>query len=295
MRAPKYSLVQVEVTTRCNAACVYCGHVSDDVGTKDMSVERFQAVLRPFAPATAMVHLQGVGEPFLHDHLLDIVEWSKSLGLAVTTTTNLSILELDVIERLDCLYVSLDPVTDEGTDNRVGLSRLTVIDNLERVMLQDRRPDVYIAAVLDDASVAHLPELLYLARSISVVGVVLSPVFDPTTGTTRMSNESRQAAVQSVSRHGFPGVHSAALSPRPDSDCGWLEDKLYFDVNGSLRPCCIRTSVHDTAFDVTVGSNGGLCLSSRAEEFRRALSRGQPDDVCVRCLSNGTARLWETQ
>jgi len=65
--------VWLEVTNRCNARCIYCGHHYSDFG-EDMDTDLYKKI-----KSDALDHLQGVelygyGEPFLASHFDDFFE-----------------------------------------------------------------------------------------------------------------------------------------------------------------------------------------------------------------------------
>ncbi len=73
--------IQVEVTTRCNAACVYCPRTAYGQGweERDLPLETFRK-LAPFLPKVKHVHLQGWGEPLLHPGFFDMAAAAKAAG-----------------------------------------------------------------------------------------------------------------------------------------------------------------------------------------------------------------------
>ncbi len=65
--APHLDLLQVEISSRCTAACSYCPHslFADVWQSKPMDFALFEK-LTPVLPVTGMIYLQGWGEPFTH-------------------------------------------------------------------------------------------------------------------------------------------------------------------------------------------------------------------------------------
>ncbi|MDQ7785248.1 MAG: hypothetical protein RDU20_20350, partial [Desulfomonilaceae bacterium] len=71
---PRLDWIQVEVTSHCNAECVYCPHAVSKRSRHQthMSMDTFEKLL-PFFRRTAHVHLQGWGEPLLHPRFFEMV------------------------------------------------------------------------------------------------------------------------------------------------------------------------------------------------------------------------------
>ena len=75
---PVFSWIQIEVTTKCNASCVYCPHylcrsnwIKRDV---PFDVMKF---IEPALPTTGLVYLQGWGEPLLYPDLWKMIDFLK--------------------------------------------------------------------------------------------------------------------------------------------------------------------------------------------------------------------------
>lgn len=102
------SVVQIEVTTKCNLDCFYCaGRLMPQA---DMSLEVLSAVLDKVGEPTT-VQLQGEGEPLLHPDFWHMVAMTKQRGHRVGTLTNGTV-PID-ISQLDWLEVSMDTLDEE--------------------------------------------------------------------------------------------------------------------------------------------------------------------------------------
>lgn len=88
-RRPRWDWVQVEVTTRCDAACVYCPRTACGDGWRnaDMPMALFRRVLTA-CRGTRHLHLQGWGEPLLHPRYPDMLSEAVAAGYVVGLTTN---------------------------------------------------------------------------------------------------------------------------------------------------------------------------------------------------------------
>jgi len=71
---PWLDWMQIEVTSRCNAACIYCPRTvyGPRWKNRDLSPDTFEKLL-PVLSKTKMVHLQGWGEPLLYGAILALL------------------------------------------------------------------------------------------------------------------------------------------------------------------------------------------------------------------------------
>lgn len=88
-RRPRWEWVQVEVTTRCDAACVYCPRTACGAGWRDadMPIALFRRVLAACRGARHL-HLQGWGEPLLHPRYPDMLAEAVAAGYVVGLTSS---------------------------------------------------------------------------------------------------------------------------------------------------------------------------------------------------------------
>jgi MoaA/NifB/PqqE/SkfB family radical SAM enzyme len=89
-------LLKLELSSRCNAACVYCGH---SAGGDDMPWDMFVECVDAF-PDTTELQLNFYGEPLLSPFFVDAVEYGQSAGKQVTFFTNASLLEGELARRI---------------------------------------------------------------------------------------------------------------------------------------------------------------------------------------------------
>jgi MoaA/NifB/PqqE/SkfB family radical SAM enzyme len=118
--------IQVEVTSRCNAACWYCPRTCYEQQwlNRTMSMDTFKLVV-PALSKTALTYLQGWGEPLLHPDLAAMVRLAKRAGCTVGTTTNGMLLDETGCHRLmdaglDILAFSLAGTTSACNDTARG-------------------------------------------------------------------------------------------------------------------------------------------------------------------------------
>jgi MoaA/NifB/PqqE/SkfB family radical SAM enzyme len=181
--SPELDWIQVEVTSRCNAACIYCPQPLLHKKV-DMSFELFKHIL-PFIRYTDLVYLQGWGEPLLNPDLFSMLQACKEKNKKVGFTTNGMLLSEENIIRLvdletDIISVSLAGTTS-ATHNRIrkGTDFDKIIENLARLQ-QIRaakgslRPVLHLAYIMLASNFDELRNVVELAKRLEVEQIVCS-------------------------------------------------------------------------------------------------------------------------
>ncbi len=126
--------LQLEVTSSCNLACAMClvsyrPRIGKAAGA--LSPELFRRVVDG-TPGLTRLTLQGLGEPLLQPHLLEMVEYARARDIEVGFNSNGMLLTRHRAQRLvalglDWLHVSLDgasAATYEGIRSGADFERV---------------------------------------------------------------------------------------------------------------------------------------------------------------------------
>jgi len=293
----RLTYVQIEITTRCNAACTYCDNsrrVSKHF-VEDMAPKLFGKLLDKIGGVAPLVHLQGVGEPFLHPQLPAILHACKSRSFATSTTTNGSIKNTEVLSLIDTLYVSLDSVNSWPEHQRIGIQPERTVDWLEWLEGQMRRPKVFVNTVISGKNLPQLRELLMFVgkKNNLIEGIILSPLLDFTATKPSLDPPTRRELAKVLADYTDLNINANFLMPSSGKNCGWPTDKLYFDVNGWVRTCCIRTSCQDVFFG-NIFQHGirNVINDPALTALAKRHSIGRYDSICKKCMANGNYAIW---
>jgi MoaA/NifB/PqqE/SkfB family radical SAM enzyme len=259
---PKWDWIQVEVTTHCNAACIYCPRTVFRESWQDqhLSLETFKK-LKSALPRTDLVHLQGWGEPFLNPEFFEIAAFAKQTGCKVGTTTNAMLLNGKTIEKvigsgLDILAFSLAGTTESNEAIRRGTSLNKVLKSIEALSKEKERkgsttPEIHVAYMLFRSGIGELGELPALLDGLGVTQVVVSTLdFVPTeelrkealVPVTREEYEKLRSTldrlVQAGSEKGL-SVHYHLVSPekRREVCTENAQQALCISSDGAVTPC----------------------------------------------------------
>ena len=205
--SPELDWVQVEVTTHCEASCIYCPHTlfRSQWKGKHMSVGLF-CQLVPYLRYTELVYLQGWGEPLLNNDIFEMIGICKRRGKRVGFSTNGMLLTEDTLRqlvdlRLDILGVSLAGTT-AATHNRIrkGTDFDEVISNLEHLIeikasKRSEVPNVHLAFLMLKSNFAELKEIVRLAKRTGAAQIVasnLTLILDPALSDEAIFNDEQR-------------------------------------------------------------------------------------------------------
>jgi MoaA/NifB/PqqE/SkfB family radical SAM enzyme len=190
---PQLDWIQVEISSDCNASCIYCPHTAFRANWQNryLPLEAFQNLVPAFA-GTHLVYLQGWGEPFTHPRFFEMLRIAKEAGCRVGTTTNATLLNRPTIEKivdqgLDVIGFSLAGVDEKNDRIRRGTCIKKVLACMEEIHRAKNKygadkPEIHIAYMLlrsglDDLK--KLPEFLSDTGAAQTVVSSLSYVVSP--------------------------------------------------------------------------------------------------------------------
>lgn len=111
-------LVDVELTNKCNLACLFCGQQAMTRKRGFMNEKIFKQIVKECAKYKAAIRFIRWGEPFLHPKIFDFISFAKKEKIIVHVTTNGLLLDESKIKRiirleLDSLIFSFQGATKE--------------------------------------------------------------------------------------------------------------------------------------------------------------------------------------
>ncbi len=262
--SPTLDWVQVEVTTHCNGACIYCPHtlMKNRWTGKQMSIDLFHKLL-PFLKYTDMVYLQGWGEPLLNNDIFEMIRICKDQGKCVGFTTNGVLLNEDTIRKLVDLELDIIGISLAGTTAtthnqiRKGTDFNKLVSNLELLckIKTERKthvPAVHLAYLMLRSNFHELKKILPLAKRVGAKQIVASNmtlIIDPKLYAEAIFNDTEQidyykstleeikdkAASENIifDYHG-PGLDDASLRCREN-----ILHACVINVEGEVVPCVL--------------------------------------------------------
>lgn len=179
--------VYIEVSTKCNFACITCIRSSWEDCLDHMSMTTWENLLDQLKELKDLesVHFGGFGEPMMHPQIFEMLSKVKSLGLKVEMITNGSYLTEENIRRLinlqlDILFTSIDSPEEEDYNLiRPGADFVDVsanVVNLQKIKkeLQVKKPELGIEFVAMKKNFHQLPQLIDMAIELEANQVIIS-------------------------------------------------------------------------------------------------------------------------
>ncbi len=183
--APETDWIQVEVSSYCNASCVYCPRTvyRDNWMNRNLSPVSFERLL-PAIANTELVFLQGWGEPFLDPDIFDMIAAAKKVGCQVGTTTNGMLLDSRRIKSLVESGIDIISFSIAGLDNRNDLLRQgtrlkTVLDTIQRLRQEKKnrgstKPAIHVSYLLLRSGLKDLARLPDVLQGFGIDLIVIS-------------------------------------------------------------------------------------------------------------------------
>ena len=258
---PSLDWIQLEITTKCNAQCIYCPHLYFSE-TKDMSMETFYGIASCLNN-TNLVYLQGWGEPLLNHDIFRMIEFCKMNNKLVGFTTNGQLLEEKIIVelinlRLDILCVSLAG-TNSSTHNRLrqGNNFDQIISNLNllrELKKQNKvtKPNLHIAYLMLESNFKEMRNIILLAQKLGAKQIIasnLTLIIEKELMTEALFNNKRKydyyySMLEQIKEEAFKKeiiffYHNPIPSPFLSGlNCSEnICNALVIDVEGNVSPC----------------------------------------------------------
>jgi len=266
--SPSLDWIQVEITTHCNAACIYCPHtlLKNRWPNKHMEISLFRKLI-PFLKYTNMVYLQGWGEPLLNNDIFEMIRICKKHGKCVGFTTNGMLLTEDVIRRLVSLELDIIGVSLAGTTAathnqiRKGTDFNQLVDNLEllrkiKAENKTRAPEVHLAYLMLRSNFHELKEIAAIAKKTEaqqVIAANLTLIIDPKLSAEALFNDTgrgdyygitlekikgKAARENIIFEYHGPGLDNASLCCREN-----VRHACIINVEGEVVPCVFADPV----------------------------------------------------
>jgi len=174
-------IIQVEVTTTCQARCKFCPRtlLKDSWISRHIEWDDFIHVI-PTVKKGVLVHLQGWGEPLLHPRLWDMARAVKQRQGKVSLTTNGLLLDEAASREIcrigfDFIAVSLaDAIPHAHHALRTGARLEPILSNVAFLCGLKPRPRVHFVVQMMKSNMARLPAVVELAAKLGADRVIAS-------------------------------------------------------------------------------------------------------------------------
>jgi tungsten cofactor oxidoreducase radical SAM maturase len=248
--------VYIEITSKCNLNCKMCFRRFWHDKVMEMPFNSYLKILDQLKEFhnLEMVYLGGIGEPFVHSQIIEIIRRTKDLGVRVEFETNGTLLNryAEDIVRLgvDNIIVSIDAPNPKvyedirGTDLNKIENNLTYLQEIKK-KLNAHSPGVEIEVVAMKSNVKLLPDILPLASKLGATSIIISNImpfseelsgevlydksFDYNSFIDKMNDQARKYKLKIL----FPKFELA-----PEKKCQFIEQNAtVIRSDGEVAPC----------------------------------------------------------
>lgn len=171
--------LQLETSSYCNAQCVMCSHYyTNNREARHLKKGLIHRLANEMVNCY-IVSLNGMGEPFLHPDICELIDQYSGYGAKIATNTNLSVLSDEMLKRIREHFAWIEISCDGATDYvyekiRQNLSFQKFLANLKK--LKDQCPNVrkHLTMVVMRQNVSQMKDIVHMASEYGIDQVSFS-------------------------------------------------------------------------------------------------------------------------
>lgn len=308
-------LIHTDLTTKCNARCVFCALSVYDLPESQMDMDVYRRVADLFSTGI-VTFLHGLGEPFLNRNIYEMTALAKQHGVKVSTNTNATALNRANAHRIVEAGIDVINISIDSTDSEqfAQIRRQTTLEqavkgaehlNEAKRDLRRATPVLGVAFVAMTQNVRELPGVVRLAKTLNARWVLAKGLLPWTESLKEQSLHNEPEVAAAAGRAAQAAAEESGivltLSEEFRADSAgkdWTQtvgrtipcyepwETIRIKDNGDVAPCCI--SEH---------SMGNLKQSTLDEiwngpeytRFRETMRSGRLPESCKGC-----AIAWQT-
>lgn len=294
-----------EVTNHCQLKCVICareyeGGQQMDKGHMDLS--EFKRIVKENHIYLDRIALTGLGETLLYPHLIEAVEFIRSLnkGISIFISTNAYSrnapdIAQQIADKIDTLQISLDGIGSTFETIRVKSNYDKYYDNLKRISALDgqKRMSVKFNMVVFKQNYKQMEDVVDLAHDVGIKELFFNIFNLAATNhdlrlydfykTDDFLNEFYKAKQHADNLGIYLGSYDLT-SKRGFKNCDYPWDDFYITWDGYSVPCCAKPFPKQLNFGNVFTDGLMETLNSKEYiEFRNQSKRNETPDFCKRC------------
>ena len=293
--------LDIEPNNSCNFKCNHCQVTHWDKKKSQLSINDFKQILNQF-PNLLRVKVQGMGEPFLHDQSIVMLEELEKREISAVTTSNGQLLTDELQERLSKLtksrlFFSIDGGNKEIFEKiRIKGNFEKVTGNIKSLMSKNPNSDVVLWAVITKENIDDYKSIIELTKSLGVKNLVFQTFLtnwgkdemDEVIDTKNMQKQDIELITKKsleiakeldINLEIFKEDYMSRKKP-----CDWPWQSMFIDSAGYVVPCCVLADSQTLNFgNVFEKSIKEIWNSDQYKEFRRMHRDFEIPDVCKIC------------
>ena len=163
-------LAACKVTENCNSKCEYCNF--HKTVKKEMDFEQWVSIINQFKNNNIKYVRFTGGEPFMNPNILDLLQYSKNIGLQVSLQSNVLLLDEFKIMKLkeigiNSLSISIDGTDDDYKDNR-GVDGFSRVKKICEILSRELNGIVQITPTITDTTIKGLYKVIKFAEEVKI-------------------------------------------------------------------------------------------------------------------------------
>ncbi len=299
-------IAQIETSNICNLKCKMCAHVVEwwrkENPPKNLTLDEFKLIINQL-PYIQFALINGVGEPLLNPHILDMIQYAHSKGIKTGFFTNAVLLTHDMSRKLlnanglTNINVSIDAGKPESFERiRVGAKFSEVCNNIEsfikiRAEMNKREPVFTVYMVVMRENVEEIPLLIKTVGGLGVRRLAFHSILESEETEGKSISKEEVKLFEKYKKLAAEHNVTLFLGKITDGSSSILENRkcnepwrvVYVNVNGKINPCCY--SYYDKSGDmgnIFKKNLADIWNDSPYRNFRHELKTGMPD-ICKSC------------
>ncbi|MFZ4785551.1 MAG: radical SAM/SPASM domain-containing protein [Flavobacteriales bacterium] len=292
--------ISIEPTTACNLGCPECpsGLQQFTRPTGNLKPDKFRSWLDQISDHCFYINFYFQGEPFIHQHIFDMIAYASQKKMYTSTSTNGHFLSPTNAERivnsgLDRLIISIDGTTQEVYEQyRVHGKLDLVLEGTKNMIAAKRKlnsqtPHVIFQFLVVKPNEHQINDVYALAKTLGVDEVRLktAQIYHPTPDHPLIPKQSRYSRYKST-REGKMVLKNEMLN-----NCFRMWTSSVITWDGKIVPCCFDKDAKHQLGDLQEKTFEEIWRSSKYKSFRtNVFTHRESIDICANC-SEGT-KVW---
>ena len=292
--------ISIEPTTSCNLRCPECpsGLRNFTRPTGMLDLEVYKKLVDELEHSLLYLLLYFQGEPYLHPHFLDLVQYATAKNIYTATSTNGHYLNEEVarntvLSGLDRLIISIDGTTQESYEKyRIGGKLDKVINGTKNLVrwkkaLKSRTPHLVFQFLVVKPNEHEIEEVFKLAKTLEVdaVGLKTAQIYDYENGSDLIPENTK------YSRYKKNGDGKYGIKNRLLNHCWKMWHSSVITWDGKVVPCCFDKDASHVLGDIKKQSFQSIWKEDRYRNFREKILISRKEiDICKNC-TEGT-KVW---
>lgn len=174
---PQLRNLFLELTLRCNENCIHCGSRCGEVKSDELTLEQYKNFLdklkKDFGTKGFMLCITG-GEPLLRRDFFDIMNYANELGYCWGMTTNATLIDDNVAERLRKCGMSTVSVSIDGLPKKHDWFRRSsgayeaAMRGLNALINNGGFKHVQVTTVVHKQNIKELEQLYHMLEAVDI-------------------------------------------------------------------------------------------------------------------------------